>query len=76
MNKIELQKCNSWSERKDVLNVHLICHTHDDPGWIKTIDQYYYGCRLLIDLVKFKIISIISLEKTFCFELKESKLKK
>ncbi|VBB25890.1 unnamed protein product [Acanthocheilonema viteae] len=38
-------KCNSWSEQKDVLNVHLICHTHDDPGWIKTIDQYYYGSQ-------------------------------
>ncbi|KAM3728479.1 Lysosomal alpha-mannosidase [Dirofilaria immitis] len=38
-------KCNGWNRRKDVLNVHLICHTHDDAGWIKTIDQYYYGSR-------------------------------
>jgi alpha-mannosidase len=23
------------------LNVHLICHSHDDVGWLSTVDQYY-----------------------------------
>ncbi|KAJ0683558.1 putative alpha-mannosidase [Helianthus annuus] len=25
------------------LNVHLVPHSHDDVGWLKTIDQYFIG---------------------------------
>ena len=25
------------------INVHLIPHSHQDCGWLKTVDQYFYG---------------------------------
>ena len=27
------------------LSIGLVSHSHDDVGWLKTVDQYYYGAN-------------------------------
>ena len=32
---------------KDI-HVHIVPHSHDDMGWLKNIDEYYYGMKSTI----------------------------
>ena len=25
--------------------MHLVSHSHDDVGWLKTVDQYFFGAK-------------------------------
>lgn len=38
------------------LQVHLIMHTHTDPGWLKTADQYYTGANASVYLASVQYI--------------------
>lgn len=40
----------------DKLQVHLIMHSHDDPGWLKTVDQYYTGANASVYLASVQYI--------------------
>ncbi|KNC22793.1 hypothetical protein FF38_04132 [Lucilia cuprina] len=67
------------STKSNMINVHLVPHSHDDAGWLKTVDQYYYGSRndiqhagvqyildnVIVELLKDKSRRFIQVETAF-----------
>jgi len=42
--------------QEELLTVHLIPHTHDDVGWVKTVDEYYSGFEGKVSNARVKLI--------------------
>jgi hypothetical protein len=42
----------------DRIQAHIIAHTHDDVGWLKTPDEYFYGANQSIQRAGVQYVSL------------------
>ena len=65
-------------ENPEPLTIHLVPHTHDDIGWLKTIDEYYSGTDMSIAIANVSkildtVIDALLLDETRVFTYVEMK---
>jgi len=69
---------NNRKNQDKHLTVHLIPHTHDDVGWIKTYEEYYLGINNKISHASVKqildeVVMILAQNENFTFTYVEMK---
>uniref|UniRef100_A0A6P7FYF0 alpha-mannosidase n=1 Tax=Diabrotica virgifera virgifera TaxID=50390 RepID=A0A6P7FYF0_DIAVI len=57
-NKVGCAVCHPLDQ--DRINIHLVPHSHDDVGWLKSFDEYYYGLKVYATTTPIAVKNIIT----------------